>query len=123
MKRSNIGIQDIATFENAEDAYRKARRCKRYREEVLIFTDNLEEELYSLVDDLSSGTYRQGKARRFVIYEPKKRDIYALPFRDRVAQHAGKHCLCTGSSRADCGGGGYKRTDFLILVTSNDKYT
>ena len=44
MKRSNIGIKDIATFENAEDAYRKARKCKRYREEVLRFTDNLEEE-------------------------------------------------------------------------------
>lgn len=87
MKRSNIGIRDIATFENAEDAYRKARRCKRYREEVLRFTDNLEAELYSLVDDLLAGTYRQGEARRFVIYEPKKRDIYALPFRDRVAQH------------------------------------
>lgn len=87
MKRSNIGIQDIATFENAEEAYRKARRCKRYREEVLRFTVNLEAELYSLVDDLLAGTYRQGKARRFVIYEPKKRDIYALPFRDRVAQH------------------------------------
>lgn len=27
MKRSNIGIKDIATFENAEDAYRKARFC------------------------------------------------------------------------------------------------
>lgn len=87
MKRSNIDIQDIATFENAEDAYRKARKCKRYREEVLRFTDSLEEELYSLVDDLLAGTYRQGEARRFVIYEPKKRDIYALPFRDRVAQH------------------------------------
>lgn len=87
MKRSSIGIQDIATFENAEDAYRKARKCKRYREEVLRFTDNLEEELYSLVDDLLAGTYKQGAARRFVIYEPKKRDIYALPFRDRVAQH------------------------------------
>lgn len=87
MKRSSIGIQDIATFENAEDAYRKARKCKRYREEVLRFTDNLEEELYSLVDDLLAGTYQQGEARRFVIYEPKKRDIYALPFRDRVAQH------------------------------------
>lgn len=46
MKRSNIGIQDIATFENAESAYRKVRKCKRYREEVLRFTDNLEEELY-----------------------------------------------------------------------------
>lgn len=87
MKRSNIGIKDIATFENAEEAYKKARRCKRYREEVLRFTDNLEEELYSLVDDLLAGTYQQGEARRFVIYEPKKRDIYALPFRDRVAQH------------------------------------
>lgn len=87
MKRSSIGIQDIATFENAEDAYRKARKCKRYREEVLRFTDNLEEELYSLVDDLLAGIYRQGEARRFVIYEPKKRDIYALPFRDRVVQH------------------------------------
>lgn len=49
MKRSNIGIKDIATFENAEDAYRKARKCKRYREEVLRFTDNLEEELYDLL--------------------------------------------------------------------------
>jgi retron-type reverse transcriptase len=87
MKRSNIGIKDIATFENAENAYRKARKCKRYREEVLRFTDNLEEELYDLVADLEAGTYRQGEARRFVVYEPKKRDIYALPFRDRVAQH------------------------------------
>lgn len=60
MKRSNIGIKDIATFENAEDAYRKARKCKRYREEVLRFTDNLEEELYDLVADLKAGTYRQG---------------------------------------------------------------
>ena len=48
MKRSNIGIKDIATFENAEDAYRKARKCKRYREEVLRFTDNLEEVLQKI---------------------------------------------------------------------------
>lgn len=87
MKRSNIGIQDIATFENAENAYRKARKCKRYREEVLRFTDNLEEELYDLVADLLAGTYRQGKTRCFVVYEPKKRDISALPFRDRVERH------------------------------------
>lgn len=57
MKRSNIGIQDIATFENAESAYRKARKCKRYREEVLRFTDNLEEELYDLVADLLRSLY------------------------------------------------------------------
>ena len=82
MKRSSIGIQDIATFENAEDAYRKARRCKRYREEVLRFTENKEAELCDIVQELLTGTYTQGEARRFVVYEPKKRDIYALPFRD-----------------------------------------
>lgn len=87
MKRSSIGIQDIATFENAEDAYKKARRCKRYREEVLRFTENKEAELCDIVQELLTGTYRQGEARRFIVYEPKKRDIYALPFRDRVVQH------------------------------------
>lgn len=87
MKRNNLGIKDIATFENADNAYRKARKCKRYREEVLRFTENKEEELHSLVDDILTGNYRQGEARRFIVYEPKKRDIYALPFRDRVAQH------------------------------------
>lgn len=52
MKRSSIGIRDIATFENAEDAYRKARRGKRYREEVLEFTANKEEELCNIVQEL-----------------------------------------------------------------------
>lgn len=87
MKRSGVGIEDIATFENAEDAYRKARRNKRYREEVLRFTENKEAELCDIVQELLTGTYRQGEARHFVVYEPKKRDIYALPFRDRVVQH------------------------------------
>ncbi len=36
-------------------------KCKRYREEVLRFTDNLEEELYDLVADLEAGTYDKGK--------------------------------------------------------------
>jgi len=87
MKRNNMGIKEIATFENAEDAYRKARKCKRYRTEVLKFTEEKEEGLLNLVCDLQEGKYRQGEARRFTVYEPKKRDIFALPFRDRVAQH------------------------------------
>lgn len=87
MKRSNVGIHDIATFENAEKAYRKARKNKRYRKEVLVFTADKEKEILELVESIETGTYKQGKARRFVVYEPKKRNIYALPFGDRVAQH------------------------------------
>jgi hypothetical protein len=43
------------------------------------------------LDDLSlalrSRTYRPGRGHSFWIFDPKRRCIFALPFRDRVAQH------------------------------------
>lgn len=68
------------------NAYRKAAKGKRYRGDVLLFTDNLEGNLLSLLDDLKNHTYTVGAYREFYVYEPKKRLIMALPFRDRVAQ-------------------------------------
>lgn len=67
-------------------AYRKAAKGKRYRSDVLQFTDNLEGNLLSLLDDLQNHTYTVGEYREFYVYEPKKRLIMSLPFRDRVAQ-------------------------------------
>lgn len=67
-------------------AYRKAAKGKRYRGDVLQFTDNLEGNLLSLLDDLRNHTYTVSAYREFYVYEPKKRLIMALPFRDRVAQ-------------------------------------
>lgn len=69
------------------NAYRKAAKGKRYRGDVLQFTDNLEGNLLALLDDLKNHTYTVGAYREFYVYEPKKRLIMALPFRDRVAQH------------------------------------
>ena len=40
-----------------------------------------------LAGELARGTYRPGPGRAFWIHDPKPRLIYALPFRDRVAQH------------------------------------
>lgn len=68
------------------NAYRKAAKGKRYRGDVLQFTDNLEGNLLALLDDLKNHTYTVGAYRGFYVYEPKKRLIMALPFRDRVAQ-------------------------------------
>lgn len=65
-----------------------ARKCKRYRQEVLGFTNNLEEYLYDMHDQLINHTYKVGEYREFYIYEPKKRLIMALPFYDRVIQWA-----------------------------------
>jgi len=78
----------IYDFENLYQAYRQARKCKRFRDEVLQFTDNLEENLIELQNHLIWRTYRVGRYREFFVYEPKKRLIMALPFRDRVVQWA-----------------------------------
>lgn len=40
-----------------------------------------------LAAELAARTYRPGQGRSFWIRDPKLRKIFALPFRDRVAQH------------------------------------
>ncbi len=78
----------IYAFNNLYLAYVKARRGKRYQPEVVRFGADLERELMQLYRELAYRTYRTGKYRTFVIYEPKRREVAALPFRDRVVHHA-----------------------------------
>lgn len=78
----------IVSFEALHGAYLKARRGKRFRPEVLEFGAHLEEELLALRAELGSRTYRVGTYRRFYVHDPKTREVAALPFRDRVVQHA-----------------------------------
>lgn len=78
----------IYDFENLYNAYLEARKSKRYRRDVLKFSANLEENLIEIQNELIYRTYRVGKYHEFYIYEPKKRLIMALPFRDRVVQWA-----------------------------------
>lgn len=82
---SNIYLPNC-DYSNVYHAYRKAAKGKRYRSDVLHFTNNLEGNLLSLLEDLQNHTYTVGDYREFYVYEPKKRLIMALPFRDRVAQ-------------------------------------
>lgn len=77
-----------ASFDGLHAGYLKARRGKRFESETIQFRNHLEEELLSLLNELKSGTYRTGIYRRFYVREPKLREVAALPFRDRVLQHA-----------------------------------
>ena len=81
-------FSQIYDFETLHHAYMKARRGKRTRSEVLKFELNLEENLIQLQNELIWGMYKTGQYRIFKVYEPKERDVAALPFRDRVVQHA-----------------------------------
>lgn len=78
----------ICSFENLYSAYLKARRGKRYSPDCLTFSAHLERNLIELRRELSELTYHTGEYRFFTVYEPKEREIAALPFRDRVVHHA-----------------------------------
>lgn len=88
MKTYKNLYEKICDFENIYSAYLKARKNKRYRVDVLNFSCNLERNLYRIQDELLSRRYKTGNYRMFYVYEPKKRMILSLPFKDRVVQHA-----------------------------------
>ena len=44
--------------------------------------------IVALHDELANKTYKTSKYYIFQIYEPKKRDIYRLPYKDRIVHHA-----------------------------------
>ncbi len=87
MKTAKSILGAICTAKNAVKAYRKARKCKRYRPEVLKFEQNREMNLARAVADIRNQTYTAGRYYCFKVFEPKERLIMALPFYDRVVQH------------------------------------
>lgn len=87
-KTYNNLYPEIYSFENLHAAYLRARRGKRDRIEVQRFELDLEGNLIQLQNELIWGEYRTGAYRKFIVTEPKERIVAALPFRDRVVQHA-----------------------------------
>lgn len=72
------------TFEKMLDAHYRARQHKGYKNEVISFELNLENNLINIINTIKNGTYRLGNYFSFTIYEPKKRLIKALPYKDRI---------------------------------------
>lgn len=88
-KRYKNLFEKIVEIDNLRDAYKKALKGgNRYTVAHLKFKENLETNLYLLQRSLKNGTYRHGEYSSFVVFEPKRRVIHSLPFRDRVVQHA-----------------------------------
>ena len=86
-KHRNL-IGAIATTDNLYIAYKKAARGKRYTAGHLAFKQHLAANLGLLRQALADGTYKPSEPRVFFVHEPKLRKISALPFADRVVQHA-----------------------------------
>ncbi len=87
-KTYNNLYEQVYDFEALHAAYLRARAGKRQNAEVQRFEQDLEGNLIQLQNELIWGSYQTGTYRSFTIFEPKQRQVAALPFRDRVVQHA-----------------------------------
>lgn len=93
-KRYRNLIGQICSPENMREAYRLTSRSKRETGGFLEFKEYDALNLAALAREMREGRYVSGEPHQFYIFDPKKRLISALPFRDRVAQQA--LCLVIG---------------------------
>lgn len=81
-------FDEIVNTNNFWNAYYKASRGKRNTRGYLEFRYNEAVNISRLINSVKSGNYKIGSGRKFTIFEPKPREIEAIPFADRIVQHA-----------------------------------
>ena len=84
MEKVSHLFEKFVSFENQYNGYLLARRNKRFKDEVLSYTANLEENLINGINHLIWHDYEITGVHEFYEYFPKKRLITAWPFRNRV---------------------------------------
>lgn len=87
MKRIGYLYEKIYAWDNLLLAYQKARRGK-HGESTEEFCYDWERQLLHIQQALEHQDFTFGEYHRFLIHEPKERQITAAPFRDRVVHHA-----------------------------------
>lgn len=88
MKRHGFLYERVCSYENLELAFHNASRNKRARQEIKEFASKLEANLLRIQKKLQTKTYQTSRYTREIIYEPKEREIFKLPFKDRVVHWA-----------------------------------
>lgn len=88
MKRIGRLFEDIVACENLELACLKAFRGKNCSEKVVLLKEDLTEYICDLHNRLLNGQFNFGNYRRFIIYEPKRREISAPDLDEMIVHHA-----------------------------------
>ena len=81
-------FEKVCDFNNLYEAHRKARLGKRHKPDVIAFEMDLAHNLWEIKDRLERGTYKVSGYKRFMIHDPKEREIQALSYPDRIVQHS-----------------------------------
>ena len=88
MKRYGNLYAHICDIDNLRRAAHNAARGKRKRDEVTAFFADLDANLEQLHRELTEKRYSTSRYDVFIKQEGKRREIYKLPFRDRVVHWA-----------------------------------
>jgi hypothetical protein len=78
----------IINFENLYRAFKKTLRGKRENPTALKYSLDASLRLATLKRKLEIKDYKVGNYYAFNVYEPKKREILALNFEDKIVQHS-----------------------------------
>lgn len=88
MKRWGNLLEQIASPDNIEEADHKAQLGK-HNIGIELHRKNAEADNKKLIDELLNLTYQTSTYSTFLVYEPKERVIFRLPFYpDRIVHHA-----------------------------------
>lgn len=89
MKRINNIYGQITQLHNIQLADAKARKGKGWQYGVMAHDANRDANLLVLQDALTAKTYKTSIYTTFIIFEPKERTVYRLPYYpDRITHHA-----------------------------------
>ena len=75
---------ELFSLDNIFDAWRKFRRGKTEKKDVMDFELHLEDNLFCLYENLRNLSYKHSSYKHFKIFDNKKRDIYKAEVRDKV---------------------------------------
>ncbi len=89
MKRKGNLYQQVYSIKNLLLADKRARKGKQNQYGVIQHDKSKSCDLLLLHNLLADKTYRTSEYKKFLIYEPKEREIFKLPyFPDRICHHA-----------------------------------
>ena len=77
----------MVTTEDIVEAYFDCRRTKRRKNSATKFEVDFEKDCYDLANEINNRTYEIGPSIAFFVTRPKKREVFAADFRDRVIHH------------------------------------
>ena len=89
MKTYNNLWEKFISKENFEIALHDSQLGKKKQRQVITFNKNPEVNLEKIRQDVIDGRFHTSPYKTMIVFEPKKRVIYKLPYNpDRIVQHA-----------------------------------